>query len=130
MLTLCASSVSARAVAQARPADAIVREAEAEFRRQVNEYQGRLRQLDFSHRPSASARRGMTDTIVNNHRSHLTAITRARDDARRRLIGLRISTRERNDALRSLTTVYNTEVRTLKGHEDDALRRLREAERR
>ena len=37
---------------------------------------------------------------------------------------------EKRSAIQSLGTVYTTEVRTLREHEEEALRRLREAERR
>jgi hypothetical protein len=123
----------ARAAAQPRATgvQSIVRDAEAEFRRQVNEYQARIRELDFSRRPNAAARKGMNDTIVNNHRSHLDAITRVRNESRTRISDMRgVPAAEKNNALRSLNNVYATEVRTLRGHEDDALRKLREAERR
>lgn len=117
--------------ALAADADVLVRAAAEDFRHQVNEYQDRVNQLNFSRAPSPGARQGMHDTIVNNYRVHLTAMTRARDGRRRELAGMRgVSPAERSDANRRIGTVYNTEVRTLQMHEQDALRRLREAERR
>jgi|SRR5579872_3264628 len=117
--------------ALAADTDIVVRAATEDFRHQVNEYQARVNQLNFSRAPSPSARQGMHETIVNNYRVHLTAMTRARDDRRRELAGMRgVSPPERSDASRRIGIVYNTEVKTLQMHEQDALRRLSEAERR
>ncbi len=127
-LAACTLTLSPRVLAQAKPTEVIVHDAEAQFRRQVNEYQARIRELNFSRRPSAAARKGMNDTIVNNHRVHLEAITRVRNESRTKLLNLRdVTTQERNAALRSLNSVYTTEVKTLREHETQALHRLREA---
>ena len=110
---------------------AVVREAEGEFRRHVNEYQARLRQINFSRPPSPAARRGINDTIVNAYRSHLTAMTRVRTESNARISRMGgVPPAARNNAIRAIGTVYTAEIHTLRLHEEDAMRRLHEAERR
>lgn len=109
----------------------VTRNAEAEFRRHVNEYQDRLRALNFSRRPSPPARKGMNDTIVNAYRSHLAAMTRVRNESDAEISHMEgVSPAAKNNAIRALGRVYATEVRTLREHEEQSMQRLHEAERR
>lgn len=132
VLTLCALALPARTWAQPREeAQSVIREAVGEFRRHVNEYQDRLREIKFDRRPSPSARRGINDTIVNAYRSQLTAITRVRNESNGKISRIGgLAPVARNNAIHEIARIYATETHTLREHEAEALRKLRAAENR
>ena len=106
----------------------VTRHAEEEFRRHVNEYQDRMRGLNFSGRPNPQARRGMNETIVNNYRSHLSAMTRVRNESDAEISHMAgVSPVARRNAIQEVGRAYGGYTRTLREHEERSMQQLREA---
>lgn len=107
----------------------IVHEAEAQFRQQVNDYNDRLRQIDWNHvADSAAARQGSRQTIANNYNSHLQAMIRERNQANARishLPGVAAATRSR--AIQTITRSYQSNSHSLQLRRTEAMNRWNRA---
>jgi hypothetical protein len=108
----------------------IEREAAAQFRHEVHQYRDRLRRINYPPRPDAKTEKNLHDRIVRDHDSHLRAMARLRGENRARAERVRAPSQARNRTIRVIDAAYSDEVAALGTHEEEALRRLRESERR